>query len=234
MKISSFAPILLLLKSAEAAFEWAGTFAVSDAMHQWSMQKVGGAYADATMRMVLYSTDAPNLLNGILAIETNEATVAELIVGECLVVEAGETISPITTAGSCFELHVDESANDSLFMMVTEGLTGIIIFAQHFPTEFERDEHYLKDSAGTDIEPVAQEGGAGDDHDHGHVDDHDEDKPSCACVAEEYNFNIDCTATAAMLDSLGFLKQSGCATDCSSDGCMEAWYEVQTRKYRCC
>ena len=48
------------------------------------------------------------------------------------------------------------------------------MYAQYVPTEFERDAHYLKDSAGTDIEPIAQEGaGAHDDHsDHG--DDHDD------------------------------------------------------------
>jgi hypothetical protein len=234
MKLSSFAPIFLLLKSAEAAFEWAGAFAVSDATHQWSMQKVGGEYADPTMRIVLFSTDAPNMMDANLAIEANEATAEELIDGDCLVVEVGEAMGPITTAGSCFELHVDESANDSMFMIVTEGLTGMVIFAQHFPTEFERDQHYLKDSAGIDIEPIAQEGGDGHDHDHGHGDEHDEEKPSCACVAEEYNFKIDCTATAAMLDSLTFLKQSGCATDCSSAGCKEAWYLTQSRKYHCC
>ena len=37
------------------------------------------------------------------------------------------------------------------------------------PTEFERDQHYLKDSTGADIEPAAQEGAGA--HDHGHGDE---------------------------------------------------------------
>jgi hypothetical protein len=29
------------------------------------------------------------------------------------------------------------------------------VYAEHLPTEFERDRHYLYDSSGTDIEPIA-------------------------------------------------------------------------------
>ena len=41
----------------------------------------------------------------------------------------------------------------------TTGVAGLVIAGEHGPTEFERDTHYLYDSAGTDIEPVAEEGG---------------------------------------------------------------------------
>ena len=32
-------------------FEWAGIFETDNAMYMWTAQKVGGAYADATMTM---------------------------------------------------------------------------------------------------------------------------------------------------------------------------------------
>merc|ERR1711988_341104 len=48
--------------------------------------------------------------------------------------------------------------------MDTTGLVAVAIFAQHGPTEFERDRHYFYDSTGTDIEPAFQEGGDGHDH----------------------------------------------------------------------
>merc|ERR1712013_912626 len=78
------------------------------------------------------------------------------------------------TDGKCFQLKVNGGANDSMFNIDTSGVKGFAVFAEHFPTEFERDQHYLKDSAGADIEPVHTEGG--DDHaghDHGGDDKED-------------------------------------------------------------
>ena len=154
-------------------FEWAGIFEMNDATHTWSMQKVDGDYADPTMRLVLIPTDTPTeeTMHGL------ESGVEALIEGDCTVVEDGETMSSIAAEGSCFELHVG-TGDDSTFTIDTDGITGMSMYAQHVPTEFERDQHYLKDSAGTDIEPVAQEGaGAHGDHgDHGdeHGEDHDD------------------------------------------------------------
>lgn len=44
--------------------------------------------------------------------------------------------------------------------------SGMSVYAQHVPTEFERTKHYLYDAAGTDIDPVAQEAPDGDHDDH--------------------------------------------------------------------
>jgi hypothetical protein len=234
MKIFVVAQLLLFatiasLRPAEAAFEWAGAFTLNDPEHQWSMQKVGGAYVESTMRLVLYSVDMASQQ----AIETNEAGADALILGaDCKVVEAGETIGPIVASGSCFELHVG-SDDDSLFPMNTTGVAGMVAFAQHLPAEFERDMHYLKDSNGVDIEPVAQEGDDAHDHSNEGGDGDDKDKPACACVAKEHSFNIDCTATSAVLDSLSFLKANSCATDCSSDACKKSWYVVQAHHDYC-
>ena len=65
------------------------------------------------------------------------------------------------------------------------------MYAQHVPTEFERDQHYLKDSAGTDIEPIAQEG-AGAHGDHGdHGDDHGDDGDEIVAGEGEDAFTYD-------------------------------------------
>ena len=152
----------------DGAFEWAGVFEMNDDTHTWSMQKVGGDYADPTMRLVLIPTDTPTeeTMHGL------EGGVEALMEGDCTVVEDGETMSSIAADGSCFELHVG-TGDDSMFTIDTAGITGMAMYAQHVPTEFERDQHYLKDSAGTDIEPIAQEGAGA--HDHGDHDDHGND-----------------------------------------------------------
>ena len=45
-------------------------------------------------------------------------------------------------------------------------LTGYV-FAEHVPTEFENDMHYLQDAAGEDVEPLVEDGGDHAGHDHG-------------------------------------------------------------------
>ncbi|GMH74309.1 hypothetical protein TrRE_jg4709 [Triparma retinervis] len=137
--------------SGSHSFEWAGVFALAATSHTWSMQKVNGAYADATMKLVLVPTTTPTEAT----MEAGEDAAETLMTGTCAVIEAGETMTP-ASSGSCFELHVDLAA-DSEFLIDTTGLSGFSVYAQHVPTEFERTKHYLYDAAGTDIEPIAQE-----------------------------------------------------------------------------
>jgi zinc transporter ZupT len=131
-------------------FEWSGVFATSGASHQWSMQQVGGAYADPAMKIVLIPTDSP--VRAALAHDMAAATT--LGAGTCPEVEAGGTMT-IASAGSCYEMHVGTAA-DSLYTIDTNGISGLVIYTAHMPTEFERDMHYLKDASGADVEPVAQ------------------------------------------------------------------------------
>jgi len=146
------------------AWEWAGTFAVDDATHTWSMQKVGGAYADPSMKLVIIPTTTPNEA----ALDENIYKGSKMMGEDCAVINDGETMTP-DADGSCFTLTVDDSKDDSTFTIDTSGITGILVYAQHVPTEFERDAHYLYDSSAVDIEPIAQESSAGGhDHDHGH------------------------------------------------------------------
>jgi hypothetical protein len=144
-----------------AAFEWAGVFSLADSSHTWSMQKVGGAYADASMRLVLVPTNAPTAET----MEAGEAAGGSLLTGDaCAVIEDGESMAP-AAGGSCFELHVG-TGQDSTFTIDTSGISGVAVYAQHVPLEFERDRHYLYDTAGTDIEPIAQESAGDHSHDH--------------------------------------------------------------------
>ena len=53
-------------------------------------------------------------------------------------------------------LQFDNSWHTSSFKIDTTGVAAVSIFAEHVPTEFERDTHYLKDVNGDDVEPVAE------------------------------------------------------------------------------
>ncbi|MEC7253550.1 MAG: zinc ABC transporter substrate-binding protein, partial [Candidatus Thermoplasmatota archaeon] len=167
----------------DGAFEWAGIFEMSDDTHTWSMQKVDGSYADQTMKLVLIPTDSTTEET----MHSLESGVEALMEGDCTVVEDGETMSSISDGGSCFDLHVG-SGDDSTFTMNTAGISGLAIYAQHVPIEFERNQHYLKDSTGEDIEPKAEEGADGHAHAHG---DEDEDEMSGKAMLEMGDTNND-------------------------------------------
>merc|ERR1712087_336567 len=104
------------------------------------------------MKLVLYSTNSTEKA----AIEALNTTADTLMDGQCPDVSNGDTISGITDAGSCYNLVVGSvaagSPETSKFTMDTTGVTSLVIFAQHVPTEFEKDTHYLQDSAEKDIE----------------------------------------------------------------------------------
>jgi hypothetical protein len=141
------------LLAAAQDYEWAGIFNAPDTSHTWTMQKasVGGTYADAAMWLVIIPTDTVTAAN----METLEAGVADLVTAGCAETAAGGTMTAPAMGGSCFNLQVDAANDDSTWTIDTSGLTGMAIYTQHVPTEFERDAHYLTDSSGDDIEPVA-------------------------------------------------------------------------------
>jgi hypothetical protein len=225
----------------DAAFEWAGAFELAAASHTWSMQAVDGAYADASMRLVFMPTDAATA-DGIEAVE--EAGGSLLTGDTCTVIEAGESMGPLAADGSCFELHAG-TTDDSEYTIDTTGISGVIIFAQHIPIEFERDRHYLYDASGTDVEPTAQEMAGGDhghSHDHGH--DHDHAGELCACAAGEpdHPFTLDCTDSAGFAAAEALLVGASCeATEESCSGvdasgempCQIAFFVLQAHHDLC-
>ena len=191
---ASFYPhlALRLLSTSDATqteIEWSGIFDIDDTAHFWSMQKVDGKYADQTMRIVAMPTATVTRVQ----MELQFSLADTLISGDCKIVEAGESISPIGDIGTCFELHVG-TGDDSIYPMNTTGMTGLGIFAQHSPLEFERTRHYFFDTNDKDIEPVAQEFvSGGDGHDHGAFksgSELNEDKPWGEAIAAAITVNL--------------------------------------------
>ena len=154
-------------------YEWAGIFSISDSAHTWTMEKKDGSYADPSMKVVIIPTDTPTEAT----MHSLEEDAESLIEGDsCVDVQDGGTMTPIAPEGSCFNLVVG-TGDMSSFNMDTTGMTGFAAFTAHSPYEFENTQHYLKDSAGNDVEHVAEEGGGHDDHghdDHGDGDEHDD------------------------------------------------------------
>ena len=90
--------------------------------------------------------------------------------GGCTEVDVGDAAIVPSTTG-CYELHFDTSLDTSTYNIDITGLDYIVVFTEHFPTEFEYDTHFLLTAAGDDVEATHTHPEAGDDdhagHDHG-------------------------------------------------------------------
>eukprot|EP00929_Paragymnodinium_shiwhaense_P103986 TRINITY_DN6790_c0_g1_i1.p1 TRINITY_DN6790_c0_g1~~TRINITY_DN6790_c0_g1_i1.p1 ORF type:complete len:487 (-),score=130.69 TRINITY_DN6790_c0_g1_i1:376-1836(-) len=132
-------------------FEWAGIFKTPDDTYIWTAQKVEGKYADPTMKLAALPADKSDHS----ALEKLLAEGEHSLEQTCIEVEAGGTIVP--KEDTCYLLHFDETMWQSLYKVNATGVAAIAFFAEHAPTAFESTAHYLKDKAGEDITPDAEE-----------------------------------------------------------------------------
>lgn len=149
MLFSLVAACAILCAAGTKNYEWAGIFSTSENTYLWTAQKVGGAYADATMKFAAISASSATeaALNGL------EPTGNTLLGGACTPLQANQVI-PVN--GACYDLTFDNSMWQSLWKVDASSASAVAFFAQHVPTEFENTAHYLKDDHGDDIEPVAE------------------------------------------------------------------------------
>ena len=131
------------------AFEWAGIFETPDNAYVWQAEKVKDKYADETMKVVIYAETAA----GHEELEAREEVGDTALGGSCTTVKTRNNV--LTPGSGCVTLDFDNAWHTSSFKIDTTGVAAVSIFAQHVPTEFERDAHYLKDVNGDDVEPVA-------------------------------------------------------------------------------
>jgi zinc transporter ZupT len=150
-----FGALLLIVQvvptfSSGNAYEWAGIFQTPGSTYTWLAQKVNGAYADASMKMVALpaSSCTISVLNSL---ESDGNTGLGLTT--CEDVNSGGTITP--QANKCYRMVFDQSSSQSSYTVSAAGQSNVAFFTEHFPTEFENTDHYLKDSSNADVEPCA-------------------------------------------------------------------------------
>ena len=134
--------------------EWSGIFDTPESSYIWIAQKVDGSYVDPTMKLAAIPMGSASEE----MLEAAEEEGAHAMEEECEVVNHGDVIVP--AMHKCFMLTFDDDRWETTFPIDASSTSAIAFFAQHLPTEFEQDTHYLKlVLSGEDIEPVAE--GAG-------------------------------------------------------------------------
>ncbi len=138
------------------AFEWAGLFELSAGNYKWSFAKVDGEYADPAMKMVILESDD---------IELSEELAEELLGSDQNIEKSNN--GNLSASDKAFVLNFDQKKDITEFNVEIKKDGKYAFFTEHMPFEFEADEHFFKDLAKNDIEPVAQEPDMGGHSEHG-------------------------------------------------------------------
>ena len=141
----------------EEAFEWAGTFDLAKGSYTWSFAKVDGEYADPAMKMVILESDD---------IEESEDLASDLLGSDDSITKKDNTT--LVPSNKAYTLKFDQKKDKTVFNIEIKKSGKYSFFTEHMPFEFEADEHFLKDLARVDIEPIAQVPDEGDGHHHHH------------------------------------------------------------------
>lgn len=144
----------------EDVHEWAGAFDLKPETYRWTFAKIDGAYADPAMKMVVIQA------RGDDTIEKSEAQAEKLFAAESKDLAYGDEVA----ANTLCELHFSVDRERTVFEFRPRAAGRYVFFTEHLPFEFEAGEHFFKDTAGNDIEPVLQE--PDDDHGPEHGDEH--------------------------------------------------------------
>jgi len=130
-------------------WEWAGLFNMQAGLYDWNAERRAGAYADPRMKLLLLPA-ANGSAEALEALEHDAHTRWEQSWTQA---PAGSTLQ----IGGAYDLIFNAHSWVSHFRMNVSAPGHVALFAQHLPTEFESNFHYLRTSRGADVEPVLQE-----------------------------------------------------------------------------
>lgn len=155
-------------------YEWAGAFALKKGEYRWSFAKVGGEYADPKMKFLMIKSDTQSED----VIETFEEEAKSLFKTAQSTAKHHDAID---ANKKTYELTFNETQDQTIFILSIKEDGTYIFFTEHMPFEFEDKEHFLKDLARNDIEPVQtqpESDGHHHHHHHGAKDPHTWTSPS--------------------------------------------------------
>jgi len=147
-------------EGGEAAFEWAGLFTLKKGTYTWSFSKIDAKYADEKMKMLILNTKEANA-DGIEGIE--EEAISILKKDKFI---AKKDLDTLTPSKNLYNITFNQNKEMTKVTITIKQDGNYVFFTEHMPFEFEKDEHFFKNLAHNDIEPIASEPEAGDHHHH--------------------------------------------------------------------
>ena len=115
----------------------------------------------------------------------------------------------LMASDTAYTLTFDDAKDMTVFSVEIPSSGQYTFFTEHMPFEFEADEHFFKDLAAADVEPIAQEPDTGHaHHHHGAFDPHAWQSIDNALV---YVGNITAALTAADADNAAAFEANSAA-----------------------
>jgi len=130
-------------------FEWVGAFTLKKGNYTWSFAKVDGNYADPAMKFLAIKSNS----NDTNIIEQYEQKAVKLFnSSNSTQLKNSDTIK---TNSSLYSLNFSQNKDVTTFNINIKEDGNYLFFTEHMPFEFEKDEHFFKNLAKKDIEPIA-------------------------------------------------------------------------------
>lgn len=158
-------------KKSDLPFEWVGAFNLKKGEYRWSFAKIDGKYADSKMKFLMLKSNIQN--DNVIAAYKDEAQ-GIFQTTQSMTAKHNDTID---VHKKTYELTFDETQNQTIFKLNIKEDATYLFFTERMPFNFEDKEHFLKDLARNDIEPVQSEPKS-DGHYHGTKDPHTWTSPS--------------------------------------------------------
>ncbi|CAE7385117.1 SLC39A12 [Symbiodinium natans] len=138
----------------EELWEWVGVYHVHEGGHLlWSSEKKGGAYANATMKLVIRKAWHAD----VSGIREQEGAAATAWAGTFIQATTNTVLRP----NNAYVLNFDVDSWVSVFKIEAEAETNLAFFAEHLPTEFaDRLEKFLINEEGEDMTAAADQSAA--------------------------------------------------------------------------
>lgn len=135
----------------DAPFEWAGVFDLKKGNYTWSFSKVDGKYADPAMQFLMIQSKK----NNHDIIEEYENQAIKLFNKGTVKLAKDEDF--LNSNVGLYQLTFNASKDKTLFHLNIKKSGKYLFFTEHMPFEFEDKEHFFKDTAHNNIEPIATE-----------------------------------------------------------------------------
>lgn len=148
-------------EDSEIPFEWAGLFPLKKGSYTWSFSKVNSQYADEKMKMLILSTKE-STQEGIESIEKQAISILKnnKFINK-------KDLDSLTPSKNLYNITFHQEKDITRVIIDIKKDGNYVFFTEHLPFEFEKNEHFFKDLANNDIEPVASEPEMNHDH-HNH------------------------------------------------------------------
>ena len=136
-----------IIEIEKPAYEWAGAFNLEPGTYNWSFAKIKGSYADPGMKIYYVKVDSEDPINA-------KKDLVEKIMKKMAL---SYVMVDLWRINKLTKLMFNQASELTNFKINIDSPGTYVFYTEHSPYEFEADEHYLKDSNGTNVEPIKED-----------------------------------------------------------------------------